>query len=28
MPDKWVSSLDKLAEGQTHTLGALERDWQ
>ncbi|MDH5190612.1 MAG: U32 family peptidase [Gammaproteobacteria bacterium] len=25
---KWTLQLDKIAEGQTHTLGALERDWQ
>ena len=25
---KWTMQLDKIAEGQTHTLGALERDWQ
>jgi putative protease len=25
---EWVAQLDKVAEGSTHTLGALERDWQ
>jgi len=25
---EWVSQLDKVAEGSTHTLGALERTWQ
>lgn len=24
----WIEKLDKVAEGSTHTLGALERDWQ
>ena len=24
----WVAQLDKVAEGSTHTLGALERQWQ
>jgi collagenase-like PrtC family protease len=24
----WVAQLDKVAEGSTHTLGALEREWQ
>ncbi len=24
----WVAALDKMAEGRTHTLGALERHWQ
>ncbi len=24
----WVAALDKMAEGRTHTLGALEREWQ
>ena len=24
----WVEQLDKLAEGSTHTLGALDRQWQ
>jgi putative protease len=24
----WVAQLDKVAEGTTHTLGALERQWQ
>ncbi len=24
----WVAQLDKVAEGSTHTLGALERNWQ
>ncbi|SCZ61635.1 ubiquinone anaerobic biosynthesis protein UbiU [Thiohalomonas denitrificans] len=24
----WVAALDKMAEGSTHTLGALERQWQ
>lgn len=26
--DEWVEQLDKLAEGSTHTLGALDRKWQ
>lgn len=26
--DEWVRQLDKLAEGSTHTLGALDRQWQ
>jgi putative protease len=26
--DEWVTALDKMAEGRTHTLGALERQWQ
>ncbi|WP_317622864.1 peptidase U32 family protein [Thiohalophilus sp.] len=26
--DAWVQQLDKLAEGSTHTLGALDRQWQ
>jgi putative protease len=25
---EWVQALDKVAEGRTHTLGALERQWQ
>lgn len=25
---EWVAQLDKVAEGSTHTLGALERGWQ
>jgi len=25
---EWVAQLDKLAEGSTHTLGALDRQWQ
>ena len=25
---EWVAQLDKVAEGSTHTLGALERQWQ
>jgi collagenase-like PrtC family protease len=25
---EWVAELDKVAEGSTHTLGALEREWQ
>jgi len=25
---EWVAQLDKVAEGSTHTLGALERSWQ
>jgi putative protease len=25
---EWVAQLDKVAEGSTHTLGALEREWQ
>jgi putative protease len=24
----WVAALDKMAEGSTHTLGALDRAWQ
>lgn len=29
VPDSsWVAQLDKVAEGSTHTLGALERHWQ
>ena len=26
--EEWVEQLDKVAEGSTHTLGALEREWQ
>lgn len=26
--EEWVRQLDKLAEGNTHTLGALDRQWQ
>ncbi len=26
--NEWVAQLDKVAEGSTHTLGALERQWQ
>ncbi len=25
---EWIAQLDKLAEGSTHTLGALDRQWQ
>ena len=25
---EWLTQLDKLSEGQTHTLGALHRSWQ
>mgnify|MGYP001821288125 FL=1 len=25
---EWVASLDKVSEGQSHTLGALHRPWQ
>ncbi len=26
--NEWVAQLDKVAEGRTHTLGALDREWQ
>ena len=26
--NEWVAQLDRMAEGCTHTLGALERQWQ
>jgi putative protease len=25
---EWVANLDKISEGQSHTLGALHRPWQ
>ena len=25
---EWIAALDRVSEGQTHTLGALDRPWQ